>query len=202
MASSLSAETGDEGTLFLATVLTLRSAFVALNRPWYHNFWCQKISLFILHMSALSADGSKYWKQLIECMAPASFFPTKKKLIPKTLEFEKEVVGRVALLKVINTAWEYRQIAKHKSVRSWSSHRNSLCFAICRLSQLVFICDLEQPHAQSLFLFPIVFDGIVAFVQKPSFLLEKPRLRKERMWQESVIFLACLHYVWQCGSQL
>ena len=36
-----------------------------------------------------------------------------------------------------------------------SAHRNDLCFPICRFSQVVFI-PRAQPHAQSLFLFPIV----------------------------------------------
>ena len=34
--------------------------------------------------------------------------------------------------------------------------RTDLCFSICRFSQVVFIPQ-AQPHAQSLFLFPIVF---------------------------------------------
>ena len=37
-----------------------------------------------------------------------------------------------------------------------SAHRTDLCFSICRFSQVVFIPRV-QPHAQSLFLFPIVF---------------------------------------------
>ena len=37
-----------------------------------------------------------------------------------------------------------------------SAHRTDLCFSICRLSQVVFI-PRAQPHAQSLFLFPILF---------------------------------------------
>ena len=37
-----------------------------------------------------------------------------------------------------------------------SAHRTDLCFSICRFSQVVFIPQ-AQPHAQSLFLFPIVF---------------------------------------------
>ena len=37
-----------------------------------------------------------------------------------------------------------------------SAHYTDLCFAICRFSQVVF-CHLEQLHAQSPFLFPIVF---------------------------------------------
>ena len=38
----------------------------------------------------------------------------------------------------------------------FSAHRTYLCFSICRFSQVVFI-HRAQPHAQSLFLFPIVF---------------------------------------------
>ena len=37
-----------------------------------------------------------------------------------------------------------------------SAHRTDLCFSTCRFSQVVFI-PRTQPHAQSLFLFPIVF---------------------------------------------
>ena len=37
-----------------------------------------------------------------------------------------------------------------------SVHRTDLCFSICRFSQVVSIPRV-QPHAQSLFLFPIVF---------------------------------------------
>ena len=41
------------------------------------------------------------------------------------------------------------------------AHRTDLCFAICRFSRAVFIPQ-AQPHAQSLFLFPIVI-GINPF---------------------------------------
>ena len=37
-----------------------------------------------------------------------------------------------------------------------SAHRTDLCFSICRSPQVVFI-PRAQPHAPSLFLFPIVF---------------------------------------------
>ena len=47
-----------------------------------------------------------------------------------------------------------RKAQIRKSVRS--AHRSDLCFSICRFSQVVFIPQ-AQPHAQSLFLFPIVF---------------------------------------------
>ena len=38
-----------------------------------------------------------------------------------------------------------------------SAHCTDLCFAICRFSQVVFVTSIEQLHAQSPFLFPIVF---------------------------------------------
>ena len=57
----------------------------------------------------------------------------------------------------INTTWENLQIEKHKSVQ-WAERERlpDLCFSICRFSQVVFI-PWAQPHAQSLFLLPIVF---------------------------------------------
>ena len=63
-------------------------------------------------------------------------------------------VGRLDVLS-INTTWENLQIEKHKSGRR-PAHRTDLGFSICRFSQVVFIPQ-AQPHAQSLFLFPIVF---------------------------------------------
>ena len=50
-----------------------------------------------------------------------------------------------------------------------SAHRTDLCFSICRFSQVVFIPQ-AQPHAQSLFLFPIVF-GINRIPRNPHTLL-------------------------------
>ena len=47
-----------------------------------------------------------------------------------------------------------RKAQNQEGVRS--AHRTDLCFSICRFSQVVFIPQ-AQPHAQSLFLFPIVF---------------------------------------------
>ena len=38
-----------------------------------------------------------------------------------------------------------------------SAHCPDLCFAICRFSHAGCVCHLEQLHAQSPFLFPIVF---------------------------------------------
>ena len=56
----------------------------------------------------------------------------------------------------INTTWENLQIEKHKSVR-WAERTPSwfVLFDL-QISQVVFIPQ-AQPHAQSLFLFPIVF---------------------------------------------
>ena len=60
------------------------------------------------------------------------------------------------LLEVINTTWENLQIAKHKPVR-WDE-RTPFWFVLRDLQ--IFsgsVYHLEQPHAQSPFLFPIVF---------------------------------------------
>ena len=47
-----------------------------------------------------------------------------------------------------------------------SAHRTDLCFSICRFSQVVFTLR-AQPHAQSLFLFPIVFGiNLIHFFKK------------------------------------
>ena len=59
------------------------------------------------------------------------------------------------LFEVTNTTWENLQIATHKSV-SFTPH----IVLICALNLQIFsgcVCHLEQLHAQSHFLFPIVF---------------------------------------------
>ena len=51
------------------------------------------------------------------------------------------------------------KICRSKSTNQFSERNErlpDLCFSICRFSQVVFIPQ-AQPHAQSLFLFPIVF---------------------------------------------
>ena len=48
----------------------------------------------------------------------------------------------------------HRKAQNQEGVRS--AHRTDLRFSICRFSQVVFI-PRAQPHAQSLFLFPIIF---------------------------------------------
>ena len=73
----------------------------------------------------------------------------------KLLEIEKEIVREVAF-----GGWTPpEKICRSKSTNQEgvrSAHRTDLCFSICRFSQVVFIPQ-AQPHAQSLFLFPIVF---------------------------------------------
>ena len=81
---------------------------------------------------------------------------SRKALIPKTIGNRKgDCVWGCA--RGINTTWEHLQIEKHKSVQ-WAERTPTWfrCFSICRFSQVVFIPRV-QPHAQSLFLFPIVF---------------------------------------------
>ena len=54
------------------------------------------------------------------------------------------------------TTWENLQIEKHKSGRRAFRSLDWFVLSICRFSQVVFI-PRAQPHAQFLFLFPIVF---------------------------------------------
>ena len=68
-----------------------------------------------------------------------------------------------ALLQQVPQNWQLltppEKICRSKSTNQEgvrSAHRTDLCFSINRFSQVVFIPQ-AQPHAQSLFLFPIVF---------------------------------------------
>ena len=76
-------------------------------------------------------------------------------LIPKTIgNWKRDCAWGCAW--GINTTWE---ICRSKSTNQFGERNErlpDLCFSICRFSQVVFIPQ-AQPHAQSLFLFPIVF---------------------------------------------
>ena len=61
----------------------------------------------------------------------------------------------MGLLEVINTPRESLQIAKHKSVSY--AERTPYWFLLCDLQIFLASAHLEQPHAQSLLLFLIVF---------------------------------------------
>ena len=79
----------------------------------------------------------------------------KTKLIPKTIGNRKRDCAWGCAWG-INTTWE---ICRSKSTNQFGERNErlpDLCFSICRFSQVVFIPQ-AQPHAQSLFLFPIVF---------------------------------------------
>ena len=77
------------------------------------------------------------------------------KLIPKTIGNRKRDCAWGCAWG-INTTWENLQIEKHKSVR-WAEHTPSwfVLFDLQIFSGGVY--PQAQPHAQSLFLFPIVF---------------------------------------------
>ena len=75
------------------------------------------------------------------------------------------------LFEVTNTTWENLQIATHKSV-SFTPHILLICalqiFSGC-------VCHLEQLHAQSPFLFPIVFSiNLIPFFEICSVLAVLP----------------------------
>ena len=77
------------------------------------------------------------------------------RLIPKTIGNRKRDCAWGCAWG-INTTWE---ICRSKSTNQFGERNErlpDLCFSICRFSQVVFIPQ-AQPHAQSLFLFPIVF---------------------------------------------
>ena len=88
---------------------------------------------------------------MIACTAAQSFFPAKNGI--KLNHTKKESVREVAR----DGSRYLRKICRSQSTNQQgihSAHRTDLCFAIFRFSQVVFILR-AQPHAQSLFLFPI-----------------------------------------------
>ena len=96
-------------------------------------------SNFRLHRSSFSTKKSKKWI----------------KLIPKTIGNRKRDCARGCAWG-INTTWENLQIEEHKSGgRSFRSPNWFVLFDL-QISQVVFLPQ-AQPHAQSLFLLPIVF---------------------------------------------
>ena len=76
-------------------------------------------------------------------------------LIPKTIGNRKRDCAW-GCARGINTTWEICRSKSTNQEGMRSAHRTDLWFSICRFSQVVFI-PRAQPHAQSLFLFPIVF---------------------------------------------
>ena len=96
-------------------------------------------SNFRLHRSSFSSKKSKKWI----------------KLIPKTIGNRKRDCAWGCAWG-INTTWENLQIEKHKSGRRSFRSPNWFVLFDLQISQVVFIPQ-AQPHAQSLFLFPIVF---------------------------------------------
>ena len=108
--------------------------------------WLQKLAGLSLLISFFHADFNfSLW------------ILQRKKLIPTTIGSRKRYCAW-GCARGKNTTWENLQIEKHKSVRYGEQNERlpDLCFSICRFSQVVFI-PRAQPHAQSLFLFPIVF---------------------------------------------
>ena len=158
LAKNLHFSIGEEFCTFLAKNLHL--SFSPLARPWVHTFRCQKrcalrnssrSSFCFRQMAWQGIEGTE-----TNNTAAPSFFSSKKliKLTPKTIGNRKRDCAW-GCARGINTTWENLQIEKHKS-GVLSAHWTDLCFSICRFSQVVFILR-AQPHAQSLFLFPIVF---------------------------------------------
>ena len=147
--------------LFLAKNLHL--SFSPLEGRWVHTFRCQKrcalrnSSLSSFCFCQMAWQGIEAPKQTIEFPAAPSFFSSKKwiKLIPKTIGNRKRDCAW-GCARGIDTTWEKLQIESTNQSGERNEPLPDLCFSICRFSEVVFILR-AQPHAQSLFLFPIVF---------------------------------------------
>ena len=105
-------------------------------------------SNFRLHRSSFSSKKSKKWI----------------KLIPKTIGNRKRDCAWGCAWG-INTTWENLQIEKHKSGRRSFRSPNWFVLFDLQISRVVLIPQ-AQPHAQSLFLFPIVFGINFFFSQR------------------------------------
>ena len=105
-------------------------------------------------------QGIEAAKQTIEFPVAPSFFSSKKwiKLIPKTTGNRKRLCVRLRSgdKHYLRKSADRKAPIRKAFVRSAHLTSTDLCFSICGFSQVVFI-PRAQPHAQSLFLFPIVF---------------------------------------------
>ena len=136
---------------------------------WVHTFHCQtwNVALFetvriLRTVKWRDWQGIEAAKHTIEFPAApfSASFSSKKskkwiKLIPKTIGNRKRDCAWGCAWG-INTTWENLQIEKHKSGRRSFRSPNWFVLFDLQISQVVFIPQ-AQPHAQSLFLFPIVF---------------------------------------------
>ena len=121
-----------------------------------------KIALFILPLSngvKVIEELNKPPNRMFGCTVLLALKKKWIKLIPKTIGKGKRDCAW-GCAQGINTTWENLQTAKHKSGGCSFRSRTDLYFAICRFSQAVFI-PRARPHAQSLFLFPIVFGTVI-----------------------------------------
>ena len=99
----------------------------------------------------------------------------------------------------INTTWENLQIESTNQFGERNQRLPDLCFSICRFSQVVFIPQ-AQPHAQSLFLFPIVF-GINLIHFFDFFGQKEERCSRRRKFDRLLCCfdpLSITHAIWQC----
>ena len=118
------------------------------------------IAEWLLHEVAdvtWGGEGQSVWKPCWQEIVHVrtSLSRMLRLLIPKTIGNRKRDCAWGCAWG-INTTWE---ICRSKSTNQFGERNErlpDLCFSICRFSQVVFIPQ-AQPHAQSLFLFPIVF---------------------------------------------
>ena len=144
----------------------LHLSFSPFEMRWVHTFHCQKRCTFRnssysshCQMAWLTGDrSSKAHDRIFGCTVLLSRRKKSKKwikLIPKTIGNRKRDCAWGCAWG-INTTWENLQIEKHKSGRRSFRSPNWFVLFDLQISQVVFIPQ-AQPHAPSLFLFPIVF---------------------------------------------
>ena len=114
--------------------------------------------VFMVVSFCLMIDCNWSWnvKQQNPLVCSSWVHSSNRNIIPKN---EKELC--VKLFEVTNTTWENLHITTHKSVST------SYIVLICACNLRIFsgfVCHLEQLHAQSPFLFPIVFGVTFASV--------------------------------------
>ena len=159
-----SAEIGEEFCTFPCQKIPPLSRTPLLNGAEFTLSIAKYVALFetvrvLRRFCQMAWQGIEAPKQTIKYPAAPSFFSSKKwiKLIPKTIGNRKRDCAW-GCARGINTTWENLQIEKHKSGRrSFRSPDWFVLFDLQIFSGAVVFIPRAQPHAQSLFLFPIVF---------------------------------------------
>ena len=165
LAKNVHLNIGEEFCAFLAKILHLSFSPFEMRWVTFTLSIAENVALFetvriLRTVKWRDWQGIEAAKHTIEFPAAPFFFLVEKskkwiKLIPKTIGNRKRDCAWGCAWG-INTTWENLQIEKHKSGRRSFRSPNWFVLFDLQISQVVFIPQ-AQPHAQSLFLFPIAF---------------------------------------------